>query len=411
MRRLRFLAMCGWTLMATAAMAQQTATVATPDAFPTPGTSHVIAGELTMVDHVNRMGILRCDRLDSRIKYHQDLPLAFSMLPYGAIFYNGATASLADIPLGTHLHGWFHLGPAGNFPVELMETDYAATVKNQPIDRSPDSPLSQALRLEDDFTFYQRQNQGWKILAIDSAQQKLTVEKVPLEKESRLPELSGFPTVEGLRGKQILDYTLATRVWKANKMGDWADLAVGQTVLFNLTWATMYGPGRVTDLWIDPASRAAASERQQRVFDQQIRDRGFPAMVSAIEYLEKGAGIVTVEFYTGFETKHADFFPSNQSARVIVAESSLRTHDAHNDGQSVRVTELINVSESLSNPIIAPGSSGFRLRFRMNELLEGIRPGRTVRLQAGSWDRHDLPREEKIHPFDIRPPLLLPPTE
>ncbi|SMP72309.1 hypothetical protein SAMN06265222_11549 [Neorhodopirellula lusitana] len=423
------------------AVGESRGSVATPDRFPAAGTSYPIAGELVMVDHVNRTGILRCDRLDTRNKYHQDLPLAFGMLPYGTLYYHGAPATLSDILLGTHLHGWFHFGPAGDFEVDLLETDYAATVKNQPNDRSPDSPLSQTLRLEDDFTFYQRQRSGWEIVSIDDNKKQLVAERVDLDVGAALTELTGYPTVKGLTGKQTFDYTEATRVWQANQVAELSDVAVGQVILFNMTWATMYGPGRLTDIWLDADSRALATERQFRSFEQQMFDRGFPGMVTKIDYLDQGAGIVDIEFYSGFEPRHHEFFPINKSARLLVAESNLRTHDAHNDGKQVQVTEWIDVSqaESQSEPQsqsklasqikpqsqpkpefqltpesqltpggqVLPGSSGHGIRIRMPELLEGVRPGRTIRVQAGTWTRRGLPREEKIAPFNIRPQRIV----
>jgi hypothetical protein len=36
-----------------------------------------MGGEITMIDHVNRMGILRPDRSDEHNKYHWDLPHHF----------------------------------------------------------------------------------------------------------------------------------------------------------------------------------------------------------------------------------------------------------------------------------------------------------------------------------------------
>src|SRR5471032_2812539 len=64
-----------------------------------------LSGELVIVDAVNRRGALRLDG-DGPLHY-------FAMLPYGIIGYHGAPAELRDIPLGTHLHGYFHLPPAG----------------------------------------------------------------------------------------------------------------------------------------------------------------------------------------------------------------------------------------------------------------------------------------------------------
>lgn len=77
--------------------------------FPPAGSAHYFAGELTKVDHLERSFVLRVDRTDRQNRSHFDLPVAAKMLPFGSIYYHGAPASLADIPLGTHLHGLFYV--------------------------------------------------------------------------------------------------------------------------------------------------------------------------------------------------------------------------------------------------------------------------------------------------------------
>ena len=62
--------------------------------FPPEGTSHSIAGELIALDHVNRTGTLRPDRTDAQRRGDWDLPLHFTMLPYGSMRYRGAPATL-----------------------------------------------------------------------------------------------------------------------------------------------------------------------------------------------------------------------------------------------------------------------------------------------------------------------------
>jgi hypothetical protein len=46
------------------------------------------------------------------------------------------------------------------------------------------------------------------------------------------------------------------------------------------------------------------------------------------------------------------------------------------------------------------------IRFHMAEMLEGIRPGRTVRIKPGGWPRVEALREECLYLFDLRPKLL-----
>jgi len=367
------------------------------EAFPPPGTSHYLAGELVFADHVNRMAVLRPDRLDAHDKSHLDLPHHLDLPPYGSVHYHGAPAELRDVPLGTHLHGWFCLGERGEYRVDLQPSDYFAQVRNRPNRRSPDSQYSRALRLEDDFTFYQRQGAVWEIVSVDLEVGKLVAER----RDSGEPSLPpGYPEARGLSGRQTFDLDSATRVWKGEGFGDLSDLSPGGSVLFNLTWATLYGPGRITDLWLDPEAAAAAAERQRRVHFEHQRVRGVPALIEEVEHGEGGSGEVVAVFTAGTDDSVLERFSNGQSGSLIVVEASLRSHGQGSDARPVRFLEFSD------DPEPPPGSSGRRVRFHMGELLEGVRPGRTVRLQAPGWPRSEVPREERLWPSDIRPAFL-----
>ena len=45
-------------------------------------------------------------------------------------------------------------------------------------------------------------------------------------------------------------------------------------VFVNLTYATLKGPGRCTDIWLDAESRALATAQQAEVHRQNLRERG-----------------------------------------------------------------------------------------------------------------------------------------
>ena len=360
------------------------------DAFPEPDAAYYIAGELTMVDHVNRMGILRDDRTDAQNKYYQDLPHHFTMLPYGMVYRCGAPATLKHIPLGTHLHGQFHIGPKGGYRVSLLDTNYAAQVKNKPNAFSPDSQYSHALRLEDDFTFYQRQGSVWKIVSIDVENQKLTAERVA-------GDTAGD---EGLSGKQTYDFNSATRVWKGLGIGEVTDFEKGQEILFNLTWATLYGPGLLKEVWIGKEAQELATKLQTRAFGEYQRLRGFGARVVHVEHQGQTQGVVKAVLYQGFQETDLEQFKPNTTGSCIVVEPNLRSHDQGNDAINVRFKAFPKVE----NP--PPGHSGYEVEFSTYNLLEGIRPGRSIRLRAAGAPRITLPREERVSPFDIRPRFL-----
>jgi len=379
--------------------------IAAVDAFPPAGSAHAAGAELTMVDHVNRMAILRPDRTDAQNKYHQDLPYHVGLLPYAELFFHGGRANLADIPLGTHLFGWFHLGPRGWFRVRLASTDYEATVKNEPNERSPESPYCRVLRLEDDFTADAGRNRVWQIVSVDSESRKLTARPAATTPGEELltparDAAGAFQSPPLLEGEQTFDFDTATRVWRANGFADLADLAPGQRVLLNRTWATLYGPGRLTDIWVDVESRRLAIVRQTRRFEEHEQRRGVPARIERIEYEEDAAGVVTAVCYAAMSDSARAAFKADTSGHVAVAEPSLRTYDQGNDAKAVqfRKVETLNTRP--------PGSSGLQVSLHVWELLEGIRPGRTVRLWPGGWSRPTLPREERLHQFDLRPPLI-----
>jgi hypothetical protein len=50
------------------------------------------------------------------------------------------------------------------------------------------------------------------------------------------------------------------------------------------------------------------------------------------------------------------------------------------------------------------GSSGIQVRLETDLVIEGIRPGRTVRIQPAAWQVVNLPREEFIEGIGDRFP-------
>lgn len=80
---------------------------------------------------------------------------------------------------------------------------------------------------------------------------------------------------------------------------------------------------------------------------------------------------------------------------ALVAEDSLRCYDQINDRMYCELIEL------RSAPAV-PGSSGVRLVLKPENLLEGFRPRRIVRVLPDKWPLDDLPWEEMLWPADNR---------
>jgi len=76
-------------------------------------------------------------------------------------------------------------------------------------------------------------------------------------------------------------------------------------------------------------------------------------------------------------------------------ESTLKhTHGAYGPGH---MASRGTIHEVIKTPGDAPlGSSGIQIRFETDLIIEGIRPGRTVRVRPGTWPLVNVPREEYL---------------
>ena len=331
-----------------------------PGQFPPEGSAHYIAGELIQMDHVNRTGQLRPDRRDDQRTDDYDRAMLFTLLPYGTLRYHSAPAELRDIPIGTHLHGQFYFDAKKGIPVK--------------------GGFAQGFLLEDDFSFQQRQKRVWRLDALQLDKGIITVTGLSLADNK--PDAK--PTV--------FKVNPAPRVWNGRGFGALTNLAVGQSLLLNITVATLKGPGRCTDIWIDDESRQLAATQQNEVHRAYAKAHGLPGWIDAVDN-EKSH--VTITLFGGFDPSLTNDFKLKSRIAALVAEDSLRAYDQINDRMYCDLLEMRSVP-------VAPGSSGVQLVIKPENLLEGFRPRRIVRLLPERWGLDDLPWEEMLWPADNR---------
>lgn len=354
--------------------------------FPPAGSGHAISGELIRGDHLERRFHLRVDRDDSQGAGNLDLPIEATMLPYGSIWYHGAPAALQDIPLGTHLHGvFYHRSPDDKTP-PLANLHLHGR-------QSKEADFNRCIRLEDDFSFHMHATQAWKIEAVDLKEMKLTA------RLHRGDEPIGEP--------RTFDLQQSTAVRQGRSVVELDALKPGQRVLFNLTWATLFGPGRILEIWMDDESRQLAKTQQTRRHHDHMRERGLPGW---IESVDDAAEVVTVTFFDTFDPAlfedlklvHEDKIgwplikepqdPKAPKGTIAVARESLLTYDPVNDrhGGAILKTEKLPPRT---------GDSGVRIQVQCDILLEGYRPRRIVRFFPAAWPAKFPPLEERFQSY------------
>ncbi|MBB5032346.1 hypothetical protein [Prosthecobacter vanneervenii] len=346
--------------------------------FPPEGSAHAVMGELIHVEHLERRVQIRVDRNDSQERGIWDLPLDATLLPYGSVWYQGAPAALQDIPLGTHLHGWFYQAVIDD-KTPLPDTWYKR--------KTPEWEFRRCIRIEDEFSFHARQQQLWKIDSVDLATKKITATLQDRGKPSGQPKL--------------FDLLSSTRVFQKNSIADLKAIQPGQTVLFNLTWVTLYGPGRVTDIWLDEQARTLVTANQLERHRTYIRERGLPGWITEVDDEKQ---IVTVVFFDNVDPKLFDELkikdpnapppkdgsppPPEPRGGLAVALETLMTYDPVNDRKTGGIIEVKKIPMS-------PGCSGVQMKIRMDMMLEGYRPRRVVRFYPETWKVIALPKEEE----------------
>ena len=343
--------------------------------FAPPNAGQYIAGELVQIDHINRRGALRLLGDGVEDKYHTAPSHRFALLPYGTVRYHGAPAELRDVPIGTVLHGYFVLPPVGDKTIAPPLSFEQYVPKH-----------THALSLEDDVSFYQRHGQSWKILSIDLKKGQIKV----VSTQTQAPD--------GLKGEKTFDVDGSTRIWKGRQIGALADLAAEQSVQVNLSWAGnwIYGGFHCADIWLDKESLDVAAEGQRQIHLRYQRVRGLAAAVDSVEHGEDGKGTVAATFFGGMDAGLYEEFKVKDWVRAAAAEPTLRTWWQEHDNKSGPILEI----KKADNP--PPGSSGIQIRFGIDELLEGFRPGRIIRLCPDQWPRIKLPPEERVKSMDDR---------
>ena len=369
--------------------------------FPPLEKAHSYRGELVFVDHANRRGSIRVE--GSGMFFRND-PHPFAMLPYGMVRYHGAPADLRDIPLGTVLHVRAFLPPdpkISSVPVLPVDNNKIDANHNRGTGIAPAE--NHVLLLEDEPSRCQREGLVWKLKEVEIKNNEGMIIA------TREPKQGG----DGKASEEKMTFDAATRIWRGRESLSIEELIAegawpadgkkslgGQSVMLGIAWKPtpdgIFTRFHISDIWLDDGSMQRAAHHQTAVHKAFIRSRWMGASIDAVEYGKFGRATVTATLFGGMdESLYADF-KKGGSAMMNAVENTLKhTHGAYGPWHMASRGSILDVVKS---PGPAPlGSSGTQIRFETDLIIEGIRPGRTVRVRPGIWPQVQVPREEYLN--------------
>jgi hypothetical protein len=366
--------------------------------FPPLEKAHSYRGELVFVDHVNRRGSIR---VVGTGMFRRNDPHPFAMLPYGMVRYRGAPADLRDIPLGTVMHVRAFLPPdPQNSVVPVLPVNSKETDANHYRGIGIFPAENHVLLLEDEPSNCLREGFVWKIKEVDVKNSEGTIVA------SREARDGG----EGKNGEEKLTFDAATRAWRGRECLGIADLITeglwppegtkslgGQTVQLGITWKPtpggVFNRFHISDIWLDDTASQRAAQNQTETNKAFIRSRLMPAWIDAVEYGKFGRATVTATLFGGMaESLYADF-KKGETAVIASAENTLKTWSSSVSSSHIASRgQILDVTRKEGEPPV--GSSGIQIRLETDIVIEGIRPGRVVRIRPNSWPEVPAPREE-----------------
>ncbi|QEG39296.1 hypothetical protein [Roseimaritima ulvae] len=369
--------------------------------FPLLEKAHAYRGELVFVDHANRRGSIR---VEGAGMFYRNDPHPFAMLPYGIVCYHGAPADLRDIPLGTVLHVRGFLPPDPKLSsVPVLPVDNKVKDANHNRGAGIFPAENHVLLLEDEPSHCRREGKVWKLQEIEIQNNQGMI-------------VARRETHEGGEAEtqaETMTFDAATRIWRGRERlaveeliadGSWPASGKknldGQPVLLGISWKPTPGGVftrfHISDIWLDETAIQRAAANQTETHKAFIRSRWMPAWVDAVEYGKFGSAKVTATLFGGMdESLYADFKVGDGALMNAVENNLKHTHGAYGPAHMACKGPILDVVRQDGEPPL--GSSGIQIQFETDLIIEGIRPGRVVRVRPASWPQVNVPREEYLN--------------
>ncbi len=369
--------------------------------FPPLEKAHAYRGELIFVDHANRRGSIRVQ--GSGMFFRND-PHPFAMLPYGVVRFHGAPADLRDVPLGTVVHVRAFLPPDPKISaVPVLPIDNKSRDANHNRGAGVAPAENHVILLEDEPSYCLREGLLWRLKEIDvkSHSGTMVASRVPKDGDdidSTEEKLTFDAATRIWRGRECLsvEELISEGFWPADGKGS----LQGQNVLLGITWKPtpdgIFTRFHISDVWLDDIAMERAAHLQTESHKAFIRSRWMPAWIDSVEYGTFGRATVTATLFGGMdESLYADFINDTPAMMNSVENTLKHTHGAYGPAHMASRGSILEVIPSKETPPL--GSSGIQIRFETDLIIEGIRPGRIVRVRPNQWPQVQVPREEYLN--------------
>lgn len=372
-----------------------------PGKFPPLELAHSYRGEIVFVDHATRRGSIR---VQGTGMFFRNDPHPFAMLPYGIVRYHGASADLRDIPLGTVMHVRAFLPPdPKNSAVPVLPINNKSLDGNHNRGAGIAPAENHVLLLEDEPSYCQREGKIWKLKEVDlKNNQGMIVASLGLKQGG-----------DNKANEEKMTFDAATRIWRGRECLQIEDLVSedvwpaegkkslgGQAVLLGITWKPtpdgVFTRFHVSDIWLDDAAMQRSADHQTEVHNAFIRSRWMPAWIDAVEYGKFGRASVTATLFGGMDPSLYADFQKGSPAVMNAAENTLK-HAGGAYGPAHMASKGLILEVTKIDGVAPLGSSGIQIHFETDLIIEGIRPGRVVRVRPASWPEVMIPREEYLN--------------
>jgi hypothetical protein len=209
-----------------------------------------------------------------------------------------------------------------------------------------------------------------------------------------------------------MTFDAATRLWRGREQlsiheliaeGAWPAEGKkslgGQSVHLGISWRPtpdgIFTRFHISDIWLDDTSMQRAAKNQTETHKAFIRSRWMAAWIDGVEYGKFGRASITATLFGGMDDSlYADFKKGTPAMMNAVENTLKHTHGAYGPAHMASRGTILDATKA---PGSAPlGSSGIQIKFETDLIIEGIRPGRVVRVRPTNWPPVQGPREEYL---------------